>query len=95
MAAAFVYIMTNRANGTLYVGVTTDLIRRAWEHREAVIEGFTKRHDLKRLVWFEGHDSIVEAIRREKAMKTWLRAWKVRLILVANPGWADLYDGLV
>ena len=87
--------MTNRPNGTLYVGVTTNLVRRAWEHREGVVEGFTKRYDLHRLVWFEGHDSIGEAIRREKAIKTWVRAWKVRLILDSNPGWTDLHGTLL
>lgn len=91
MGSAWVYIMTNRANGTLYVGVTTNLARRAWEHREGVVEGFTKTYGLKRLVFVEEHASVVEAIRREKALKGWPRAWKVRLILEANAGWADLY----
>jgi putative endonuclease len=94
MPAGWVYIMTNRANGTLYVGVTSDLARRVWEHREGVVQGFTDRYGLKRLVYVEGHDSIIEAIRREKAIKRWVRAWKVRLILESNPGWVDLYDVL-
>jgi putative endonuclease len=72
--------MTNRPNGTLYVGTTTNLSRRAWEHREGVAEGFTRRYGLKHLVYFEEHQ------------KHWRGAWKVRLILEANPGWADLYD---
>jgi putative endonuclease len=92
--AGWVYIMTNRPNGTLYVGVTSDLARRAWEHREGVVEGFTKRYGLKRLVFFETHDDIREAIRREKRLKHWPRAWKVNLILVDNPSWQDLYDRL-
>jgi len=92
--SAFVYIMTNRPNGILYVGVTNDIARRAWEHREGVVDGFTKRYGLKRLVWFEPHESIVAAIQREKNMKHWPRAWKVRLILATNPEWNDLYDTL-
>jgi len=87
--------MTNRPNGTLYVGVTTNLARRAWEHREGVVEGFTKTYGLKRLVYVEEHDTILSAIQREKNMKHWSRAWKVRLILENNPGWADLYGTLI
>ncbi len=88
---AWVYIMTNRPNGTLYVGVTSNLARRAWEHREGVAEGFTKRYGLKRLVYAEPHESITAAIQRERTVKGWPRAWKVQLILERNPGWADLY----
>src|SRR5229473_4011542 len=91
----WVYIMTNRPNGALYVGVTSDLARRAWEHREGVCDGFTKRHGLKRLVFAEHHEDIRAAIQREKNMKHWPRAWKVRLIHAENPDWADLYDRLV
>jgi putative endonuclease len=94
MRGGWVYIMTNRPNGTLYLGVTSDLARRVWEHREGVIEGFTKRYGLKGLVWYEPHDDIRTAIQREKNMKHWPRAWKVRLILDMNPEWRDLYDGL-
>ena len=85
MRGGFVYIMTNRPNGTLYVGVTNDIARRAYEHRHGLISGFTKRYGLKRLVYAEPHESIVAAIQREKTMKHWPRAWKVRLILGANP----------
>ena len=95
MAGGWVYIVTNRPNGTLYVGVTSDLPRRIWEHREGIIDGFTRRYGLKRLVWCEAHATIQSAIQREKTMKHWPRAWKVRLILAANPEWADLYDRLV
>ncbi|RTL90737.1 MAG: GIY-YIG nuclease family protein [Hyphomicrobiales bacterium] len=91
MRGSWVYIMTNRSNGTLYLGVTSNLARRAWEHREGVIEGFTKRYGLKRLAWYEPHDDIRIAIQREKTMKHWPRAWKVRLILDMNPSWRDLY----
>ncbi|MFC3674124.1 GIY-YIG nuclease family protein [Ferrovibrio xuzhouensis] len=94
MTGGWVYILTNQPRGTLYVGVTSDLVRRVWEHREGVAESFTKRYDLKRLVWFERHDDIREAIRREKALKRWLRDWKLDLVETANPGWDDLYDGL-
>jgi putative endonuclease len=91
---AWVYIMTNHPNGTLYVGVTSDLIRRVWEHREGVIDGFTSTYGLKMLVYFEEHQTITAAIQREKNIKGWRRAWKVRLIEVGNPAWAHLYDGL-
>ena len=94
MGRAFVYMMTNRRNGVLYTGVTNDLQRRAYEHREGVIAGFTKRHGLKNLVWFEAYDDIRIAIQRERTMKHWPRAWKVRLINAANPEWNDLYDAL-
>ena len=86
--------MTNRPNGTLYVGVTSDLGRRAWEHREGVIDGFSKRYGLTRLVYAERHDDIRTAIQREKNMKHWPRAWKARLVAHNNPDWADLYDTL-
>jgi putative endonuclease len=92
MQGGWVYIVTNRPNGTLYVGVTSDLARRAWEHREGVAEGFTKRYRLKRLVYAERHDDIRAAIQREKNLKHWSRTWKVRLILADNPDWNGLYD---
>jgi putative endonuclease len=95
MRGGWVYIVTNRPNGILYVGVTSDLPRRVWEHREGVAEGFTKRYDLKRLVYAEHHDDIRLAIQREKNLKHWSRAWKVRLIPTDNPAWDDLYDRLL
>jgi putative endonuclease len=94
MQGGWVYIMTNRPNGTLYTGVTNNIARRAWEHREALVEGFTKRYGLKLLVYAERHDSIQTAIQRERNMKHWPRAWKVRLILKNNPDWQDLYRHL-
>ena len=94
MQGGWVYIVTNRANGTLYVGVTSDLARRLWEHREGVADGFTKKYGLKRLVWAERHDDIRAAIQREHNLKHWPRAWKIQLILAGNPGWNDLYDQL-
>ena len=90
----WIYIMTNRPNGILYVGVASDLARRAWEHREGVVDGFTKRYGPKRPVYAEHHDDILSAIQREKNIKHWPRAWKVRLILAENPEWADLYEKL-
>jgi putative endonuclease len=90
-----VYIMTNLPNGTLYTGVTTDLAHRAYEHREGLVEGFTRRYGLKRLVYAEPHPDIGAAIQRKHNMKHWPRTWKVRLILAINPNWDDLYDHLV
>ena len=94
MKGGWVYIMTNRPEGTLYVGVTSDLAHRAWQHREGVVDGFTKRYNLKRLVYAERHEEIECAIQREKRIKRWPRAWKVELIRKANPTWADLYETL-
>jgi putative endonuclease len=95
MQGGWVYIMTNHPNGTLYVGVTSDLPRWASEHREGLADGFTKDYGLKRLVYTERHDDIRSAIQREKNMKHWPRAWKVKLILETNPDWDDLYDQLI
>ena len=86
-----VYIMTNRKNGALYVGVTSDLKRRAWEHRQGLVEGFSKRYGLKRLVYFELHPTMAAAIQREKQLKAWKRAWKIDLIQKENPNWNDLF----
>jgi putative endonuclease len=91
MGGGWVHIMTNRPSGTLYTGVTADIARRAYEHREGLCEGFTKRYALTRLVWFEFHDEIAAAIQRESNMNHRPRAWKVRLILAMNPEWRDLY----
>jgi len=95
MDGGFIYIMTNRRNGTLYVGVTSDLVRRCYEHRKGLLRGFTKQYGLKQLVYFEQHEDIRSAILREKAIKHWPRAWKVRLILAQNPNWRDLFDSLI
>ena len=95
MKGGWVYIMTNRPNGTLYTGVTSDVVSRAWQHREGVLPGFTKRHGLKRLVYVERHETIEAAIQREKTIKTWPRAWKVRLITSTNSEWDDLYETIV
>lgn len=95
MAGGWVYIVTNRQDGTLYIGVTSDIARRAWEHREGVFEGFTNRYRLRRLVYAEFHENIRDAIQREKTIKHWSRQWKVDLIEAENPDWNDLYDTLV
>jgi putative endonuclease len=91
----WVYIMTNKPNGTLYVGVTSDLAARAWQHREGTGGQFTKRYGLKRLVYAEFHDDITQAIQRETTIKHWPRAWKVNLIRERNQNWDDLYDTLL
>ena len=90
----FVYIMASKKNGTLYVGVTNDLIRRVFEHREGTVAGFTNRYDIKDLVYFEEHDEPRNAIQREKNIKHWSRAWKLALIERQNPDWQDLFDML-
>jgi putative endonuclease len=95
MAGGWVYFMTNQRNGILYVGVTNKLPRRAFERREGLIDGFTKRYGLKRLVYFEHFDDIRSAIQRETTIKHWLRARKVRLIHAMNPEWDDLYETLI
>ena len=88
----YVCILANQPRGTLYVGVTNHLARRAWEHREGVAEGFTKRYDVKTLVYIEPHEDIREAIAREKKLKRWRRTWKIELIERENPDWRDLFD---
>jgi putative endonuclease len=95
MKGGWVYIVTNRRNGTLYVGVTSDIIRRIYEHRTGAIAGFTKRYGLHRFVYFEWHDDIRSAIQRETNIKEWPRAWKTRLITHNNPEWRDLYPDLL
>jgi putative endonuclease len=90
--AGFVYIMASRRNGTIYIGVTSDLPKRVWEHRNGIIDGFTKKYRCHSLVWFEAHDNIESARQRELQMKEWKRAWKLREIEGLNPDWEDLYD---
>jgi len=95
MRAGYVYFMTNKPNGILYTGVTSNLIQRVHQHRTGAVAGFTKRYGLKRLAYFEAYDDIRTAIQREKIIKHWSRAWKVRLIVAKNPEWDDLYGTLV
>ena len=91
MKAPCVYILASKPNGVLYIGVTSTLPQRVWQHKNDFVEGFTKRYHVHRLVWYEVHESIESAITREKALKKWNRAWKVCLIEESNPSWSDLY----
>ena len=95
MGAAWVYILASQKNGTLYVGVTSNLPARIWQHKQEQVEGFTSKYDVKLLVYFEQHDRMLDAIAREKQIKKWNRAWKLRLIETANPEWRDLFDEIV
>ena len=94
MKGGWVYIMASGRDGTLYIGVTSDLARRAFEHREGLVDGFTKTYGVKQLVWYEWHDDISTAIQREKTMKHWQRQWKQALIVDMNPDWNELYLSL-
>ncbi len=91
----WVYILASRPGGTLYVGVTNDLVRRTCEHREGLAAGFTQRYGVKMLVYYERHDSVHAAIQRERNTKHWLREWKIDLIISINPDWRDLYDEII
>jgi len=88
----FVYILASKRNGTLYVGMTNDIDRRIHEHKNDLNEGFTKRYQVHNLVWYEVHDDVLQAIRREKQLKKWMRPWKLELIEKHNPKWIDLVD---
>jgi putative endonuclease len=90
----YVYMLASRPRGTLYIGVTGDLVRRVFEHRCGAEPGFTRRYGVTRLVWFEVIDDVRAAIQRERTLKHWLRAWKIALIERANPTWRDLYDAI-
>ena len=94
MKAGYVYIMASRKNGTIYIGSTSDLVKRVYEHREGPIDGFTKEHGCKLLVWFEAYDDLQEARRRELQMKEWKRTWKIKRIKERNLEWDDLYPTL-
>ncbi|MEA1959666.1 MAG: GIY-YIG nuclease family protein [Chloroflexota bacterium] len=90
-----VYILASRKHGTLYVGVTSDLVKRIWEHKNNYVDSFTKRYGVHTLVWYEQHETMESAIAREKAIKEWKRDWKIKMIERSNPEWNDLYDGLL
>ena len=90
-----VYILAKERNGTIYIGVTSDIVRRVWEHRSDSIDGFTKQYGVHLLVYFEFHETMPDAILREKQIKKWRRAWKLRLIERDNPQWQDRYDALI
>ncbi len=95
MMVPCVYILSSKRNGTLYIGVTSDLVQRVWQHKNDLVDGFTKRYGVHNLVWYEVHDTMESAITREKALKRWNRAWKLRLIEKSNPSWRDLYSEIV
>ena len=90
-----VYILASNRNGTLYVGVTSDLVKRIWEHKNIMVEGFTKQYAVHQLVWYELHESMESAIEREKRLKEWKRKWKLELVEGINPNWHDLYHTIV
>lgn len=95
MKSYYVYILASKTKGTLYVGVTRDLVRRIWEHRNDLVSGFTKRYNIHRLVYFEQTNDILSAIKREKQLKNWHRRWKIDLINQDNPTWSDLYTEII
>jgi putative endonuclease len=95
MRSYWLYILASRPRGTLYVGMTRDLVRRVYEHREGFVEGFTSAHNVKMLVYYEQHATAMAAIQREKNIKHWSRAWKIALIRSMNPDWRDLWDDIV
>jgi len=90
-----VYLMASRRNGTLYIGVTSNLVQRVWQHKHDVVDGFTSQYGVHRLVWFEQHETMASAIARERALKEWRREWKLVLIEESNPEWRDLYEEIV
>ena len=95
MKKSYVYIMASKRNGTLYVGVTSDLMKRVYQHKYDLVEGFSKKYQTHILVYFEEHEDINQAILREKQIKKWERKWKLRLIEKNNPNWEDLYDKII
>ena len=95
MKAPCVYILSSKRNGTLYIGVTSDLVQRVWQHKNDFADGFTKRYGVHDLVWYELHGTMESTITREKALKRWKRAWKIELIEKSNPRWKDLYSEVI
>jgi putative endonuclease len=92
--AYYVYLLASRKHGTLYIGMTSDLVRRCYEHKTKAVPGFTAQYGVDRLVWYEVYDDPIGAITREKELKKWRRDWKIRLIEESNPDWVDLYEGI-
>ena len=92
--AYYVYLLASDRNGTLYIGVSANLVQRIWQHKNDLAEGFTKTHGVHTLVWYEQHETMMSAIAREKTIKGWLRNWKLALIEAENPQWRDLYDDI-
>jgi putative endonuclease len=95
MKKGFVYIMCNKQDGVLYIGVTSDIVKRVYEHKNGFVDGFTKQYNLKNLVYYEIYDDIEEAIKREKQLKNWHREWKIELVNKQNPHWEDLYESIL
>jgi len=94
MKQAYIYMLASKRNGTLYIGVTSDLVKRVWQHKHDVSEGFSQKHQIHNLVWYEVHEEMLSAIVREKQLKKWNRAWKIELIVENNASWADLYSSI-
>ena len=92
MESSYIYIMSNKINGTLYIGVTSNLLTRIWQHKSNLLKGFTQKYKLHKLVYYEEHPDVIVAIKREKVLKNWPRAWKLKLINRSNPDWEDLYN---
>lgn len=90
----YVYILSSKRNGTLYIGITSDIIKRIYEHKKGLVEGLTKKYNIHALVWYKTHESVESAITREKQIKKWKRAWKLKLIEKENPEWIDLYKSI-
>ena len=90
-----VYLLASKRNGTLYAGVTSNLVKRIWEHKHHVVDGFTKKYGVEIFVWYEAHETMESAISREKAIKNWKREWKIKVIEMMNPQWLDLYSDLL
>ncbi|MEY8702463.1 GIY-YIG nuclease family protein [Francisella philomiragia] len=95
MKAGYVYILANKNNTVLYIGVTSNLIKRIYEHKHKLVDGFTKKYSLQKLVYYEVYEDIKEAILREKQLKKWNRSWKERIIKELNPNWIDLYQSII
>jgi putative endonuclease len=95
MEESFMYILASSRNGTLYVGSTTNLVKRIWEHKNNIIPGFTAKYRVHQLVYYEAHQDIMEAARRERRLKNWCRKWKLNIIERFNPTWRDLYDEII
>ena len=95
MKCYYVYILASRKDGALYIGVTSDLIKRVWEHKNTVTKGHTEKYNIKKLIYFEQYEEVEQAIYREKKLKAWKREWKIELIETTNPEWRDLYEEMV
>ena len=95
MKKYYIYILASKKNGTLYIGVTNNLIKRTYEHKNNITPGFTQKHNIHKLVYYEVYNEIYDAIEREKCLKRWKREWKIKLIEKSNPDWDDLYNGII